>query len=67
MKVSDLIEYLQTQPQHLDVVYCCHSEHCVLQGDAIKIENLCEPRPDGWVQDRRGDKPTRPFLVLPGN
>ena len=67
MKVSDLIEYLQTQPQHLTVVYRCCSEPSVLQADEIKIKKLCAERPDGWVQNLRDDSLTREYLVLPGN
>lgn len=67
MNVSELISFLQTQPQHLTVVYRIHSEQCVLEKDEIEIRDLCEPRPDGWVHDKRPDKATQFFLVLPGN
>ena len=67
MKVSDLIEYLQTQPQHLDVIYACCSEYVMLRAEEIKVEEHCEARPDGWVHTKRCDKPERTYLVLPGN
>lgn len=67
MKVSELIEFLKTQPQDLRVVYECHSEQILLDASEIKIEELCVPRPDGWVHDKRPDKPTETYLVLPGN
>jgi len=67
MIVSELIEFLKTQPQHLPVAYQCMSENALLNSKDIKVEELCHPREDGWVANRRPDKPTRPYLVLPGN
>lgn len=47
MTVSELIEYLKTQPQNLQVVYRCFSERCLLTEDDLEIESLCVPRNDG--------------------
>lgn len=65
--VADLIAFLQRQPQDLPVAYRCYSEQCELDVSDIEIKELCEPRPDGWIQDKREDKPTRLYLVFPGN
>lgn len=67
MTVADLIAYLQTQPQDLLVAYQCCSEQAVLVVEEISIVDLCEPRPDGWIQCARPDMPTRRYLLLPGN
>ncbi len=67
MKVSELIAFLQTQPQDLPVVYRCYSEYDTLEVPDICIAKLCLPRPDGWVHDIRPDKAGRDYLVLPGN
>jgi len=67
MTVRELIELLQTKPQDIPVAYAIYSEHCLLEADDIRIEALCEPRNDGWVADARPDKPTRDYLVFPGN
>ena len=65
MTVAELIEFLQKQPQDLLVAYQRYSEQCLLE--EIEVRELCEPRPDGWVQDKRQDMPTRMYLVFPGN
>jgi hypothetical protein len=67
MTVKELIEFLKTQPQDLDVAYHCYSEQTLLEVHEIKIENLCAARPDGWIQNHRPDLPTKPYLVFPGN
>ncbi len=67
MKVSELITFLQTQPQHLTVVYRLHSEQALLEETDMTIEELCHPREDGWVHSARPDKPKQTYLVLPGN
>ena len=65
--VAELIVFLQTQPQDILVAYRIHSEQCLLELDDISVVPLCEPRPDGWVQDKRPDMPTRNYLLFPGN
>ena len=67
MKVSELIEFLKTQPQEIEVAYQVYSEQALLEADCIGVEELCEPRADGWIQNKRPDKPTRQYLVFPGN
>ena len=67
MTVKELIEILQTKPQDLQVAYRCYSEWSLLEADEIEIRALCNPRVDGWVHDKRPDKPTQEYLTLPGN
>lgn len=67
MTVAELIAFLETQPQDLPVAYRLHSEHALLNKDDIGVQVLREARPDGWVHDPRPDKPSRQYLVFPGN
>lgn len=67
MTVAELVAYLQTHPQTLQVAYCCYSEMCLLESSEISILEACEPRPDGWIQYKRPDMPTQTYLLLPGN
>ena len=67
MTVAELIAYLQTQPQHLLVAYQTCSEHCLLEAKDIEIAEGCVARPDGWIQNKRPDKPTQTYLMFPGN
>lgn len=67
MTVADLVALLQTQPQDLLVAYRLCSEQVLLGANEIEIAQACEPRPDGWIQDKRPDKPSRSYLMLPGN
>lgn len=67
MTVSELIVFLQKQPQELQVAVKMYSEQCVIGADEIKIEELGVLRADGWVHNKRSDKPTQMYLVFPGN
>lgn len=70
MNVEELIVFLQTQPQDLQVAYEIHSEQCLLETADIKIREACKPRPDGWVHNKRPDKQTQDYLMylmFPGN
>lgn len=67
MTVQELIKFLETQPQDLQVAYRCYSEQTLLESEQIRIVEYCEPRPDGWIQDKRPDKPTQQYLMFPGN
>ena len=67
MTVSELVELLKKQDQDLPVAFHIHSEHSLLEAEDIEVKELCEPRQDGWIQNRRPDMPTRPYLVFPGN
>jgi hypothetical protein len=65
MNVSDLISFLQKQPQDMRVAYRIYSEQCLLDIDDIEIDELCKAREDGWIADKRPDKETEVYLVLP--
>jgi len=67
MTVSELIEFLQKQPQDIQVAYRLYSEQCLLQADKVVIEQCCRPRPDGWIQNKRPDKEAQIYLMFPGN
>jgi hypothetical protein len=67
MTVTELIAYLQTQPQDMTVAYDCCSEHCLLEAKDISVCEAREPRPDGWIHRKRPDKPVMKYLMLPGN
>jgi hypothetical protein len=67
MNVKELIEFLQTQPQDIQVAYMMCSEQCLLESKDINISEACIPRPDGWIQHKRPDKPTQTYLLFPGN
>ena len=67
MTVAELIAYLQTQPQDMQVAYDCYSEHCLLDASEIRTYEASEPRQDGWIQRKRPDKPSRTYLMLPGS
>ena len=64
MTVKELIDILQGKPQDLQVIYSKYSEFCLLEESDIEIGVHGLPRPDGWVHDRRPDKPTQDYLIL---
>lgn len=67
MTVAELIAKLQTMPQDLPVAYCCYSEQCLLEDDEIEVVELCLPREDGWIQNKRPDMPSQQYVRFPGN
>lgn len=67
MTVADLVAFLRTQPQELPVAFRCYSEQVLLKAEDIEVVRCCEPRSDGWIHDERRDKPSREYLILPGN
>lgn len=67
MKVKQLIEFLKTQPQDLEVIYEKYSERCILEEKDIYIVTSCQPRRDGWVQNERPDMDKQQYLSFPGN
>lgn len=67
MTVAELISFLQTQPQDLPVCYGRYSEQCLLDANDIEIQELGMPRDDGWVHDKRSDRPSQKYLTFPGN
>lgn len=67
MTVKELIKLLQTFPSDLPVGYSQYSEYTMLEADDLHIEECCEERIDGWIARKRPDKPSRPYLMFPGN
>lgn len=64
LTVAQLITLLQKLPQDILVTYPQHSESCLLEESDLFIDQLCEPRSDGWVANYRPDKVTVEYLVL---
>ena len=65
MTVSELIEFLKTQPQDLTVAIDKYSDYELLTQDDIIVDDHCEPRPDGWIESgKRKGKPFRTYLVF---
>ncbi len=67
MTVAELIDFLSGLPQDSLVAYELYSEQCLLDPKRITEKELCEPRPDGWIQNKRPDKPSVKYVVFPGN
>ena len=67
MKVLELIKFLETQPQDIEVAIEMYSEQCLLDVKDIEIQELCVARDDGWIQNKRPDMETQEYLVFPGN
>jgi len=67
MTVKELIIFLETQPQDLQVAYKCCSEQVLLEATDIEVVECCIPRNDGWIQDKRPDIQTQHYLLFPGN
>lgn len=67
MTIAELISFLQAKPQDIQVAYRCCSEQVLLDANDIRLIDGCPPRPDGWVQDSRPDKPKQQYLLFPGN
>lgn len=67
MTVSDLIEFLQTKPQDLQVAFYYFSEKHLLEKSLIVVEKGGIPRQDGLIQATRPDMAQREYLVFPGN
>ena len=67
MTVSELITFLQTQDQTLEVCFSQFSEQALLQPQDITVKKLGLARPDGWIQNERPDKPSQDYLSFPGN
>lgn len=66
MTVKDLIKFLKTKPQHLQVGYSCMSEYALLDEKDIEIMDAGEVRPDGWIARQRPDKLVETYLMFPG-
>lgn len=67
MTVAELIAHLQTQPQELQVAYHLFSECALMEAKEISVQEMCVARPDGWIHEKRPDKPSQTYLVFPGN
>lgn len=67
MTVEELIEILKGYNPQLPVVYRCYSEQVLLEEREILVEEHSLPRADGWVEDKRPDKPHQQYLLFPGN
>jgi hypothetical protein len=67
MTVSELIEFLKTQPQDIQVGIQMYSEYCLLETHQISVMELTELRNDGWIHDLRPDKAKQQYLIFPGN
>ena len=67
MTVADLIQFLQTHPKDMPILFRQYSDYTILQEDQICIEEHGLPRSDGYVPSQRPDKPSQKYLVFPGN
>lgn len=67
MTVSDLIRKLGEYDPSLPVCYRCFSEYLELEAKDITTQWLQPPRADGWVHDKRPDKPAIEYVAFPGN
>jgi hypothetical protein len=67
MTVGELIEFLKTVPPEWLVAHQIYSEQELLVKDDILKMKACAPRPDGWIQSFRTDKPEQMYLLFPGN
>lgn len=67
MTVAELIKLLKKFPKDLPVAYALHSEFCLMDPEEIEVKEHCHPRPDGWIQRKRPDQPSTPYLMFPGN
>lgn len=67
MTVQELIIALQAMDETLLVCYGMYSDNCILEATDLKVERHGLPRRDGWVAGLREDKPSREYLVFPGN
>lgn len=65
MNVAELIEVLKKYLQDLTVVHEMWSEQNILKEEDIRVADLCLARPDGWVANKRPDKPNVRYLVIP--
>lgn len=65
--VKELIKFLETLPENLPIAYKLHSEQCLMELGDLEVFEACLPRPDGWIQYKRPDKPSQLYLIFPGN
>ena len=67
LTVGTLKQLLKKYDNDIKIAFSQHSEYVVMEEDDIATQMACAPRPDGWVQRKRPDKPTEEYLVFPGN
>ena len=67
MTVAELIEFLKTKPQDIQVGQSMYSEYCLTDPEDIHIVKCCLPRNDDWIHGARPDKPSQDYLMFPGN
>lgn len=67
MTVGQLIEELKKYPQDIQVARELHSEQFLMGEDDFFIDELCEPRNDGWIQNKRPDMKSQKYLLFRGN
>ena len=73
MTVSELIEFLKTQPQDIQVAYkeaetdFSNDRAWVLDEQDIKVVRFSQTWCPGGLQIFRDDTPTQQYLVFPGN
>lgn len=64
MTVAELIELLKKHPQDLQVIIPCCSEYVIFGEKSPQVVDKCIARPDGWVEEKRSDKPTQKYLLI---
>ena len=67
MTTRELIELLKQYPGDLFVAYSMYSEQVLMKPEDIHVVEFGEPRPDGWVPDKRYNTGSRKYLLFPGN
>ena len=67
MIVKELIEFLQDCPQDMLIAYKFCSDWALMEMRDIDTVEACEPRADGYIQDKRPDRPIVKYLLFPGN
>ena len=66
MKVSELITFLQTKPQDLQVSYLCSEHHILLEARSIYIFESSLPREGGWIDHEEPGMATQKYLCFLG-
>ena len=72
MTVKEFIQFLESQPQDIQVAHQMCSEFCLLDKAAVSIMKLKLPMDDGWIHytwssEKDEDVAKQKYLVLPGN
>lgn len=67
MTIQRLIEILEQYPKDMEVIQILYSDYKILEEKDIDTFEACEDRGDGWVQNKRPDKPFKAYLRFNGN